>query len=124
MKQQSPTHKKNRKTALNNKPYFMALLSGTAYKEPEFSKKVFTKHGFTKSKFIDIDGAQCYIIWDNEDTIIAFRGTEPKEMSDVKADLNALKKYGFNQFSHLIRSILLGCSLIYLLNSIARVLAS
>ena len=73
----------------------MAILSGTAYKEPEFAKKVFTKHGFTKSKFIDIDGAQCYIIWDNEDTIIAFRGTEPKEMSDVKADLNALKKKGF-----------------------------
>ena len=95
MKQQSPIHKKNKKTALNNKPYFMALLSGTAYKEPEFAKKVFTKHGFTKSKFIDIDGAQCYIIWDNEDTIIAFRGTEPKEMSDVKADLNALKKKGF-----------------------------
>ncbi len=33
-----------------------------------------------------------YISDNSENIIVAFRGTEPKEMSDVKADLLALKR--------------------------------
>jgi triacylglycerol lipase len=37
--------------------------------------------------FIDVDGAQAYVLSDKTDVIIACRGTEPSELSDVLADL-------------------------------------
>ena len=74
----------------------MAVLSGVAYKEPEDANKTFQKHGFDYYKFIDKDGAQCYVIWNNTDAVVCFRGTEPKEVSDIKADLNAIQKQGFH----------------------------
>ena len=81
-------------TEINNKPYLMTVLSGVAYKEPKINaNKTFEKYGFHNHRFIDKDGAQCYDkIWNDISAIICFRGTEPKEISDVKADLNALSK--------------------------------
>ena len=74
----------------------MALLSGVAYKDPEDANKTFEKYGFNNHRFIEKEGAQCYVIWNDTDAIIAFRGTEPKEMSDVKADLNAIQRQGMH----------------------------
>ena len=74
----------------------MAILSGVAYKEPEDANKTFEKYGFHNHRFIDKDGAQCYIIWNDTDAVVCFRGTEPKEMSDVKADLNAIQRKGLH----------------------------
>jgi triacylglycerol lipase len=50
----------------------------------------FKKYGKSKYEFIEDDGAQCHIAWDKDEIILAFRGTEPDEFSDIKADLNAL----------------------------------
>lgn len=50
----------------------------------------FKKYGKVKYEFIEDDGAQCHIAWDKDEIILAFRGTEPDEFSDIKADLNAL----------------------------------
>jgi len=50
----------------------------------------FKKYGKVKYEFIENGGAQCHIAWDKDEIIIAFRGTEPSEFSDIKADLNAL----------------------------------
>ena len=74
----------------------MAILSGVAYKEPEDANKTFEKYGFHNHRFIDKDGAQCYIIWNDTDAIVCFRGTEPKETSDIKADLNAIQRKGLH----------------------------
>ena len=74
----------------------MAVLSGVAYKEPKDANKTFEKYGFHNHRFIDKDGAQCYVIWNDISVIICFRGTEPKEMSDIKADLNALQRKGLH----------------------------
>ena len=74
----------------------MAVLSGVAYKEPKDANKTFEKYGFHNHRFIDKDGAQCYVIWNDISAIICFRGTEPKEMSDVKADLNAIQRKGLH----------------------------
>ena len=74
----------------------MAVLSGVAYKEPEDANKTFEKYGFQNHRFIDKEGAQCYIIWNDTDAVVCFRGTEPKEMSDVKADLNAIQRKGLH----------------------------
>ena len=74
-----------------SKPYLMAVLSGTAYKEPKQAEKTFKKFGYSNYRFIDKDGAQCYVVWNKQYAIVIFRGTEPKEFSDIKADLNALQ---------------------------------
>ena len=83
-------------TEIQNKSYLMALLSGVAYKDPEEASKTFKHYGFTNYRFIDKEGAQCYIMWNDIDAIIAFRGTEPKETSDIKADLNAIQRQGMH----------------------------
>ena len=77
-----------------NKPFVMATLSGVAYKDPEEASKTFEHFRFTEHKYIDRDGAQCYLIWNDDDAVVIFRGTEPKQWSDVKADLNAFKRRG------------------------------
>ena len=75
----------------NNKPYVMALFSGVAYKNPEDAKTTFDDYQFVNQKFIDMGGAQCYVVWNDDDVVIIFRGTEPNQWSDVKADLKTFK---------------------------------
>lgn len=83
-------------TEIKNKPYIMAILSGLAYKEPSEVNKKFRKHGFYDTKYCNKQGAQCYVVWNDTDAVICFRGTEPKEMSDIKADLNAIQRKGLH----------------------------
>lgn len=64
-----------------------ARISNLAYKSPKEANKIFKKMGF-KSTFYDRDGSQAYIVENDNDLIIACRGTEPKEWSDIKTDLN------------------------------------
>ena len=52
--------------------------------------------GYTTHKFLDHDGAQCHIVSNKEEVVICFRGTEPKEFSDIKADLNAFPDKAWN----------------------------
>jgi|TARA_R110000796_G_scaffold38517_3_gene96890 triacylglycerol lipase len=72
--------------------YFFAELSALAYHDGTRVKKEVKKIGFKKYKFLENDGAQCHIIENPTNFIIAFRGTEPSEFSDVKADLLAVKR--------------------------------
>ncbi len=72
--------------------YFFAEVAALAYQDYETANVEIKNLGFDNHKFIDVDGAQCHIFYDDEDLIIAFRGTEPKQWSDVKADLLALKR--------------------------------
>ena len=37
--------------------------------------------------YIDVEGAQAYVMSDSKDVLIACRGTEPTELNDVMADL-------------------------------------
>ena len=78
----------------DNKPFVMATLSEVAYKDLEEAKETFNYWRFTEHKFFDRDGAQCYLIWNDDDAVVIFRGTEPKQWSDVKADLNTFKRRG------------------------------
>ena len=77
-----------------NKPFVMSTLSGVAYKDLEEAKETFNYWRFTEHMFIDRDGAQCYLIWNDDDAVVIFRGTEPNQWSDIKADLNAFKRRG------------------------------
>ena len=75
----------------NWKSYFFAECSRLAYHDGTRAKRHFKQIGFTTYKFFDVEGAQCHIAQSKDVIIIAFRGTEPKEFSDIKADLNAFK---------------------------------
>jgi len=45
-----------------------------------------------KYKMFDKDGAQAFVAVKGDITVVAFRGTEPKQASDILADLNAFPK--------------------------------
>ena len=68
----------------------MANFAEIAYLDEKPAKKEFKKLGYIRHKFIENEGAQCHIISNKDEVIICFRGTEPGEFSDIKADLNAL----------------------------------
>ena len=72
--------------------YFFAEISAIAYHDGKKVGTAVKKLGFKSYKFLDTDGAQAHIFSNAEHMVIAFRGTEPKQFSDVKADLLAIKR--------------------------------
>ena len=74
-----------------NKINEMAQLSQLAYKNKNV-KSQFTNLGYTGHKYFNIDGAQCYAVWNDKTYCLCFRGTEPTELSDLFADLKAWPK--------------------------------
>jgi triacylglycerol lipase len=75
-----------------NRSHHFANLSGLAYKK--FNNKLtdqLKKLGYTNIKYIDNGGAQSMVLKNKEEQVIVFRGTEPKQFSDLKADLKAWK---------------------------------
>lgn len=71
--------------------HLMAKLASNAYLDGKDAKPIYKKLGYTH-KFFDVDGAQCHAVWNKEEYILCFRGTEPDELSDVLADLNAIPR--------------------------------
>ena len=70
----------------------MAKFSSIAYLDSKEAKSKFKDLGFTGHKFFENDGAQCHAVWDKNTFVLAFRGTEPTELSDLLADLNAIPR--------------------------------
>jgi len=80
---------------LNNKTYarfFFACCSMLAYKKPNLTEKYFRQAGFRSINLVDYEGAQVYLLATNDMAVIVFRGTEPKQKSDIWADLKTWKK--------------------------------
>jgi triacylglycerol lipase len=90
------------KLSIKEKGSILSLFAGQCYQDPEFLFE--PKDGFddisslTKylnkplpPTYIDVDGAQAYVMSDANDVLIACRGTEPTELNDVKADLNTIR---------------------------------
>lgn len=71
------------------KSYVMARLAQMAYKDLEEAKPTSQELGYKNHVFIDNAGAQVHIVWNKEELVLCFRGTEPTEFNDIKADLNA-----------------------------------
>ena len=67
-----------------------ANLSSLAYKNEKDFKEAATALGYKNIKFFNVDGAQAYGMSQGDYIVLAFRGTEPTQFNDVKADLNAL----------------------------------
>ena len=68
----------------------MAEISAAAYNDNDDS--VFKNLGFTKTKFIDREGAQAYVSASKTELIVACRGTQPTQPTDLLADLNTIPK--------------------------------
>ena len=67
-----------------------AELSNLAYQEEKQFKKTASAMGYKNIKYFNVDGAQAYGMAKDDYIVLAFRGTEPTQFNDIKADLNAL----------------------------------
>ena len=75
-----------------------ALIARLAYKNLDKDVRAeFKSLGYTTVSFIDIKGAQAYVLANKDKITVAFRGTEPKEKSDIFADLEATHERGFHK---------------------------
>jgi triacylglycerol lipase len=66
----------------------MSKCAGIAYLDGKEAKLKYKELGFTKHKYFDKNGAQAHATYNDEYFVLAFRGTEVKSWSDIKADLN------------------------------------
>ena len=80
-----------------NVEHTMAKLSQIAYEDGAKGKEQGLNLGFSGHEFFEHDGAQCHAFWNDEMFVLAFRGTEPDELSDVLADLNAIPRDAMTQ---------------------------
>ena len=83
-------HDLNSKSLLQRALLF-AELSMIAYLKPAETEKAALRLGFTDTTFYNNDGSQAYAFTNKQDIVIAFRGTEPNEWNDIKADIDATK---------------------------------
>ena len=67
-----------------------ARLSSISYRELEETSGKAKTLGFPTTKFYTKDGAQAYLFSNDNDLVIACRGTEPTQWADIKSDINAL----------------------------------
>jgi triacylglycerol lipase len=68
-----------------------AELSMISYLSLDQVKVAATKLGFTDTTLFDHDGSQAYSFTNDNDIVIACRGTEAHEWNDLKADINAVQ---------------------------------
>ena len=66
----------------------MSKLAANAYLDGKAAKVKCKEMGYTH-KYFNRDGAQCHAVWNQNEYILCVRGTEPDELSDLLADLNA-----------------------------------
>lgn len=66
-----------------------AELSRLAYKKASYVKKRAQKLGYPSTELFDKSGSECLVLENDTTVVLAFRGTEVKEFSDIAADLKA-----------------------------------
>ena len=68
-----------------------AVMAENAYKDDD-AKEIYNELGYDNHVFLENSGAQCHVVWNKDEIALCFRGTEPDELSDVLADLNAIPR--------------------------------
>ena len=81
-------------SAINMRPFteqawLFAKISEIAYLDPRDGVNAFADLGFDAT-FIDVNGSQAYWLKNDDDLVIACRGTEPTEFADIASDLAAI----------------------------------
>jgi triacylglycerol lipase len=69
--------------------WLFAKISEIAYLDPRDGVNAFADLGFDAT-FIDVNGSQAYWLKNDDDLVIACRGTEPTEFADIASDLAAI----------------------------------
>ena len=72
----------------------MAQMAAIAYLDSEAAAREYANLGYDGHIFFEHQGAQAHAVWNIRRYVICFRGTEPDELSDLLADLNALPDKG------------------------------
>ena len=72
------------------KSLLFAELATISYMDEADATNAVRSIGFQDSEFFERDGSQSYIFTTGRDKAIVFRGTEPNEWNDIKADANAV----------------------------------
>lgn len=72
------------------KSLLFAEVSMMSYLPPVETNKAAGRLGFIDGKYFSHDGSQAYMFLTQHDCVIVFRGTEPNEWNDIKADVNAV----------------------------------
>lgn len=67
-----------------------AELSNLAYYRHDIFHRHVQDWGFHEVRYFDEEGAQAYLLMNTHDCVVACRGTEAREWSDIKADANAI----------------------------------
>jgi triacylglycerol lipase len=68
------------------KSLFFARISLFAYKKPDEALTYYKDLGFN-STYFDNGGAEAYLLENDSEIILAFRGTEPNEYQDIIHDI-------------------------------------
>ena len=71
------------------KALLLAEMANASYLDEPSAKATVEQIGFRCETFFDRDGAQAYRFGNDADCILACRGTEPHDVNDVKADVDA-----------------------------------
>jgi len=66
--------------------WWLADAALLAYWGPAEALPRFQAAGFAKTEFVDESGVQCYVAWTDDFVVVAFRGTQPDQFSDVFDD--------------------------------------
>ena len=66
-----------------------AELANLSYYDDVIVQPMAASIGLTGCRFFERDGAQAYLLSNDDDFIVVCRGTEPNEWNDLKADVNA-----------------------------------
>jgi len=80
------------------KSYVFSLLAGAAYKDN--CTDDFKKYNLKNYVFFDNEGAQGHAACNDDDLIIACRGTQPTSLNDLTADLDTIPKRHGKGFVH------------------------
>jgi hypothetical protein len=67
--------------------WWLAEAALLAYWDPSQARSWFQEAGFLQTEFVDESGVQSYVSWTEAFVIVAFRGTQPDQPSDVFDDL-------------------------------------
>jgi triacylglycerol lipase len=67
--------------------WWLAEAALLAYWDPNDAIPIFKRAGFD-CRFITADSTDCYLAWQKDFVIVAFRGTQPGEWKDILADIN------------------------------------
>jgi len=67
-----------------------AELAMIAYNDEQEARRAATLVGFPELRYFNDNGAQAYYFANSQDAVIACRGTEPNEWTDLRADVDAV----------------------------------